>query len=204
MRMDIPPPNHAGLCQHIRPDGSVCGAELDVHGRHARACQVRGWRVRKHDMVVRCLADWCQEQGHDVELEVVIPTASATTDDSRLDLILTVAHSSARILVDVTIADATSAEALAANAANREGAAAAVLERRKRTKYRQAHIVPFAIESHGRWGSAAARLARSLAPKDPQERSAAISALYQTVGAALQKVQADATMTAVAAPRRAV
>ena len=35
-----------GLCQHRRPDGGVCGAPLDLKGRHARGCAVGGWLVR--------------------------------------------------------------------------------------------------------------------------------------------------------------
>ena len=60
-----------------------------------------------------------------------MPTASDFTDESRLDLIVRTPNHPHPLHVDVTIADATSVEALSKNAASRDGAAAQVLEYRK-------------------------------------------------------------------------
>ncbi len=87
-------------------------------------------------------------------------------------------------------------EALASNAANRDGAAAQVLENCKRLKYPRISVVPFAVEAHGRLGSAALEFVKLVAPQDPAARSAALVRLYQRVASLLQRMQADAINTA--------
>ena len=90
-------------------------------------------------------------------------------------------------------------ERLSKTAANRDGAAALVLEQRKTRKYPNLSLVPFAIEAHGRMGESAMRLAKMIAPKPcpgSVKREEAIAALYQKVAASLQKTQADAIITA--------
>ena len=130
-RMDLDIPGHSGSCQHKKRDGTICGDPLDPKGKHARACRVQGWRVRRHNAVTAGLAEWCASHGCSVEEEVVMPTASDFTDESRLDLIVRTPNHPHPLHVDVTLADATSVEALSKNAASRDGAAAQVLEYRK-------------------------------------------------------------------------
>ena len=160
MRMDLDIPNHTGTCRHCKPDGTLCGAPLDPKGRHARACRVQGCRVKKHDRVKFVLQNWCEDQGCTVQEEVVMPTAADNTDESRMDLVIRSPNHPRPIHVDVTIADATSIEALSKNAANRDAAAAQVLETRKIKKHPNIKVMPFCVESHGRFGDCAAQLAR--------------------------------------------
>ena len=195
-RMDLDIPGHSGTCKHTKPDGSICGAILDSKGRHARACRNQGWRVRKHNAVAAGLADWCAAHGCVVETESVVPTASDASEESRMDLILRAPNHAQPIYVDVTVADATSVEALSRNAANRDGAAAQVLEDRKRKKYPNIKVMPFAIESHGRLGQSAMSLIKLVAPKRAAERAEAIADVYQKISALFQRTQADAIMTA--------
>ena len=94
-----------------------------------------------------------------------MPTAADSTDESRMDLVIRSPNHPRPIYVDVTIADATSVEALSKNAASRDGAAAEVLEYRKRQKYPNIEVVPFAIEAHGRLGESAVKLVKLIAPR---------------------------------------
>ena len=127
-----------------------------------------------------------------------MPTAADNTDESRMDLAIRSPNHPRPIHVDVTIADATSIEALSKNAANRDAAAAQVLETRKIKKYPNIKVMPFCVESHGRFGECAVQLARLLAPKDPAERSRAIGELYHSVSAELQRANAEAIISATA------
>ena len=136
------------------------------------------------------------EQGCAVIVEPVVPTASATAEESRMDLAVRVPGVAQQVYVDVTVADATSAEALARNAADRDGAAAQALEQKKRAKYPGITVTPFVVEAHGRLGDAAVGLAKLVAPREPEARSMAIAALYQRIASILQRTQADAVLTA--------
>ena len=127
-----------------------------------------------------------------------MPTAADNTDESRMDLVIRSPNHPRPIHVDVTIADATSIEALTKTAANRDAAAAQVLETRKIKKYPNIKVMPFCVESHGRFGDCAVQLARLLAPKDPTERSRAIGELYHGVSAELQRANAEAIISATA------
>ena len=196
MRMDLNIPNHSGTCKHCHPDGSFCGAVLDPKGRHARACRVQGWRVRKHDRIREVLAVWCEKQGCNVIQERILPTAKPDADLSRMDLIIRSPKPLTPIYVDVTIADATSTEALSKNAANRDSAAAQVLERRKIEKYPNVKVTPFCVESHGRLGDHAMQLAKTVAPTEAEERTKALAELYQTISTELQWVNAEAIISA--------
>ena len=152
--------------------------------------------MRRHEAVKGALADWCEEQGCTVEKEVVMPLASPDAEESRMDLMVRVPGLARKVHVDVTVADATSREALSRNAASRDGAAAQILEQRKRRKYPNVLVVPFAVEAHGRLGESAVRLLKLIAPKPLVERAEAISRMYQSCAAFLQKTQADAIISA--------
>ena len=80
-------PGSVGTCQQRRADGSVCGAVLDVKGRHARSCKAGGWVVRKHDAVVAELEKWCEDQNCYVQREAILPQANPDRPVARIDLI---------------------------------------------------------------------------------------------------------------------
>ena len=125
-----------------------------------------------------------------------MPMAADAAEESRMDLVIRVPGIAQPVHVDVTVADATSREALSKNAANRDGVAAQVLENRKRSKYPNIRVMPFSVEAHGRLGEDAMKLAKTIAPADPKYRSSAIADLYQRVASLLQRTQADAIISA--------
>ena len=127
-----------------------------------------------------------------------MPTAANSTDESRMDLNIRFPNHPQPIQVGATISDATSIKALSTNAANRDAAAAQVLESRKIRKYPSINAMPFCVEPHGRFGECTTQLARLLAPKDPTERSRAIAELYHSVSAVLQRANAEAIISATA------
>ena len=199
LHMDLP--QCSGRCQHQRPDGSICGAELDAKGKHARSCAVGGWLVRRHDNGCAALAAWCEDMGCTVHREVVFPNSTPDRPEARMDLVIHAPHLSEPVHVDVTIVSALAQEAMLAGAARRDGAAAGVAARRKRAKYPHCNVLPFVVEDHGRFGEEALALVRSLAPVDNTKRSPAIRRLYQTLGSVLQRHAADSVVSATTARR---
>ena len=185
-----------GRCQHIKPNGDICGIELDARGVHAASCPSGGWRVRKHNAAVRSLGAWAEEHGAEVCYEQHVPTAN-TNCEARLDLIIHHEKLRQPALIDVTIVNAAVAEYISRGSSTTDGAAADIAEGSKHRKYPGATIIPFAIEDHGRLGEAAMRLIRQLAPADAGMRSRAVKDLYRRIGGVVQKLSADAVVTAM-------
>ena len=155
--------------------------------------------MRKHNAVCEALARWCEQRECSVDREVLLPTASDASMESRMDLVIRAPGIIGQILVDVTIVNACSREALQKGAGLRDGVAAAIAARRKRDKYCNIPVVPFALEEHGRLGADAIALARRLAPLEGPSRSEAIRQLYQAVAAASQRIAADGILSATCA-----
>ena len=101
------------------------------------------------------------------------------------------------IYVDVAVVEAgsESAHALTRRAVH-DGAAAAHEEDEKRKRYPGPDLVPFVVEAGGRLGEAAELLIRSVAPKDPVERSAAISAAKRALSNLVQLGNAEVVLGA--------
>ena len=57
-------------------------------------------------------------------------------------------------------------------------------------------MIPFVVEAGGRLGEAAESLLRSVAPKDPAERSVAIAAAKKSLSSLLQLGNAEAVIGA--------
>ena len=189
-------PGMQGLCQHRKPNGAICGMELDARGVHAASCSCGGWRVRKHNAAVRCLGEWAEELGADVLYEQHVPTAN-TNAEARLDLIIYHEKFKQRAIIDVTIVNTAVAEYISRGSSTTDGLAADVAESSKRRKYSEATIVPFAIEEHGRLGDDALRLIRTLAPAEADLRSRAIKDVYRRLGGVVQRLSADAVLTSM-------
>ena len=80
--------------------------------------------------------------------------------------------------------------------AARDGAAAARAEDGKRLRYPGPDLVPFAVEALGRPGAEAVALLRSLAPTEPEERSKALGAAWQSLAVILQIENAELLLSA--------
>ena len=195
-------PTGCGRCQHRYPDGSACNAALDAAGHHARSCSVGGWLVRRHDACCAALAEWAEEMDCTVHREVVLPNASPNSPEARMDLVVRAPGSGVPIYVDVTIVSALARESLSSGAARVDGIAATIAARKKRAKYPNVDVTPFAIEEHGRLGNDALALVRRLAPSAPDERSRALRQLYQSLGSIVQRHSADSLLAATAQPSR--
>ena len=113
-----------------------------------------------------------------------------------MDLVVHVPGVASPFYVDLTVANALSVMALADGSAIRDGTAADLTARGKRRDYPLCSVTPFVIEDHGRLGEEALQFIRAVAPADPAERSKAIRRLHQSLGATLQRISADAVISA--------
>jgi len=119
-----------------------------------------------------------------------------------MDLVIYAPGAANPIYVDISIASALSAEALAGGSAARDGRAAEIAERRKHAAYPLIGVTPCIIEDHGRIGEEALTLIRRIAPASLTDRAVAIRELYQRMSATLQRIASDAVLSAVASPHR--
>ena len=154
--------------------------------------------MRKHNACCGVLSDWLEARGCHVQREVVLPTAHDNQLQSRMDLIVFAPPIDGPIYIDLTVVNAASREALARGSADHEGVAASIATDRKRRAYPNIPVTPFVIEDSGRLGELALKLVRKVAPADPTARSTAISELYQSLGATLQRQAANAVLASMA------
>ena len=201
-RLHMPIPQCVGRCQHRRSDGSICNEPLDEYGFHARICPSGGWLMKRHDAACAVLGDWCEEMGCHLEAgqkpwgEVLVPWAAPARHEARMDLVVHAPGIAAPFYVDLTVANALSRMALSGGSAVRDGAAAELAARGKHRDYPCCSVTPFVIEDHGRIGEEALQFVRTLAPPDPADRSRAIRKLHHSLGATLQRIAADAVISA--------
>ena len=125
---------------------------------------------------------------------------------ARLDAVFNNCHGQ-RVYIDVVVAAAaTTNPEMARSRAARDGAAAARAADAKRVRHPGPDLVPFAVEALGRPGRDAAALLRSLAPADPELRSAVLGAAWQSLSVLLQTENAELLLSAAGAggggPRR--
>ena len=206
-RLRIRPQTGAGTCRHKYKDagGQVCGQPLDARGRHARTCKVGGAILRRHDRIRDWLAAWLGKMlGQEVATEQFVPKwdrikrnrqGQQVVERARLDVVFQGLAGPIYIDVAVVEAGSESGQALARRAAE-DGAAAALEEDEKRRRYPGPDLVPFVVEAGGRLGGAAELLIRSVAPKDPVERSAAISEAKRALSNLVQFGNAEVVLGA--------
>ena len=201
-RLGLLQPVGLGRCLHKKGDGSRCGSVLDRWGIHAMSCTCGGWSGRRHDSLRDSISAFAAAHGGSAVTECILPYASPSLPEARLDSVIRSAHSAGRKIIDVTVVTPLSQEMLRHGAAARApGAAASAAARHKRAKYPLIHIIPFVVEHFGRWGEDALSLAKSLAPAPCSGRSEALAALYQDVACSIQKSNADAVLSAAGCPQ---
>ena len=86
-------------------------------------------------------------------------------------------------------------------AALNPGAAARAAAAHKRALYPNTPVVPFVIETFGRWGEDARAWALGLAPPPLLGRTEAMAGIYQDVSVAVRKANADAILAAAVRSR---
>lgn len=205
LRLGLPVPIGAGTCQHVKGNGTVCGAPLDQHGVHALTCPSGGWFGRRHDHVCKSLAAYCADNGCEAEREVLMPLAAPAHPEARMDVVIRSRGRPATVPVDATIVSPLTGEMLRRGASARvPGAAAQAAAKHKRAKYSNVDLVPFALETYGRWSEEARSFAKQVAPTGHDGRSKAITGLYRDVGTTLQRDNADAILAAAVRARAGI
>ena len=122
-----------------------------------------------------------------------------TIEHAKLDVVFT-NHHGQRTYVDVVVPTAGSTNPeIRRSRAVRDGAAAARAEDGKRVRYPGPDLVPFAVEALGQPGKDATAFLRSLAPADPELRSATLGSAWQALSVLLQMENADLALSAAGA-----
>ena len=143
----------------------------------------------RHDAIVRLLESFAKRRADPKPyLEQVVPqlqvVVSGQVGTARLEVITHIG--SCRHLVDVTVVSPfAGSDAFRAVCSRRDGYAARRASVSKRTKYDQADLVPFAIETGGRLGADARSFLRKLAAEAP-DPTAELTYMYWAVSALLQ------------------
>jgi hypothetical protein len=183
LRLGLAVPCAQGVCQHVKAGGQVCGAVLDTRGLHAMTCQAGGWSIRRHDAACKCVAAYAELQGCSAEREVVLPLAAPTRPLARMDVVVHSRTSSGQASnLDITVVSPLTAEMIrGGGAARNPGAAARAAAAHKRALYPNIPVVPFVIETFGRWGEDARAWALGLAPPPLLGRAEAMAGFYQDV-----------------------
>ena len=197
----------SSTCRHKyrRTSGNVCGQVLDAQGRHARICKVGNAIGRRHDRIRDWLAKWLATMlGQQTDTEQYVPKwdrwklnsrGVAELERARLDVVFQ--GRTGPVYIDVAIVEAGAGMPHElSRRARQDGEAATREEDEKRRRYPGPDLVPFVLETGGRLGEAAEALIRSVAPKDPAERSAAIASAKRSLSSLLQMGNAEAVIGA--------
>ena len=168
--------------------------------------QCRGGGVdHRHDRIRDWLAGLIRDlTGQAAVIEQFVPKwdrvvrvdGPDTIERARLDVVFTNRHGQ-RVYLDVVVPTAgTTNTEMARARAKRDGAAAARAADGKRVRYPGPDLVPFAVEALGRPGKDAVSFLRSLAPADPELRSAVLGSAWQALSVALQVENAELLLSA--------
>ena len=147
------------LCTNTTANGRVCGHPLDPLGKHQECCAPGGGLLVRHDNMVRCIATLATRTiDPRPKTEQILPElarlVAGQTEAARMDVI--VHDGIVRSLVDATIVSPLAGGDSFRNAcARRDGHAARRAECIKRVRYPAPDLVPFALETGGRLGTAA-------------------------------------------------
>ena len=154
--------------------GEVCGAALDPEGHHGAICECGGGLVRRHDSVRDTLQKRLHEHlGASTHIEQRVAEMGRNGAVARLDVAVTIPGRTTNFL-DVAVVDSFSdSVGIELQRAAKPGAAAAGMEREKRSKYGpDTRLVPFVMDSRGRLGLTAKRwLCHAYAGKAPERHS---------------------------------
>ena len=185
-----------------------CTWVLDSRGVHRLVCNVGGGVDNCHNRIRDWLANLTSIlTGQTAYIEQLVPKwdrlargdGDDTIEHAQLDVAFTNCHGQ-RTYLDVVVptAGSTNVEMVRSRAV-KDGAAAARAEDGKRVRYPGPDLVPFAVEALGRPGKDAIAFLRSLAPADPELRSAALGSAWQALSVLLQMENADLLLSAAGA-----
>ena len=201
-------------CRNTSLTGALCGAILEPDQHHALACETGGRRVARHDRVRDLLARWLARRVSAwVQKEQVVPqwrrhrrvvvdgAATTRVESAVLDVVWS-CRGAARA-VDVVVVSPDSADEREERArAEKPGLAAEGAAREKRRRYPPGPstplLIPFAIETGGRVGSAARQLILDHLDRSEGEAGASADAVafWQELSAVLQTGVAEQLLSA--------
>ena len=168
--------------------------ELDEFGTHPVQCARGGWVVRRHNDVVRYLAerfrtDLGAQTGGAARTQLDRTTPDGGPIESRLDLVVT--YHGRTTWLDAVVTDPWCSDPSTRRARlNRDGAAAEAAEQTKRRRY-GLEAVPFALETGGRWGELAIAWWSRLYHEQPPDvkgsfRRGLAATLHSSIACAIQ------------------
>ena len=190
------PAGGEGLCCHRGADGRECRCmAANDGGHHAVVCQLGGGVVQRHIAVRDALVGWMQSLKLPVAREQAVPRWHRDGEQAILDIV----YRDARLgdaCVDVSIVDA------AYNGAPRSAPMA--LQRREVAKHRRypgPGLVPFVMDTRGRWGREAVAWVQSVTSCLPDAEShEAVRQCRLQLGRVLQLTVTDQILEAVRPP----
>ena len=187
-------PQQSLTCCHRSRDGRPCGAVLPAdNGHHAVCCSRGGGTVARHGAVRDTLAAWLRDDlGLSVHTEQEVPRWHTARERAVLDLVYA-GPAANTVKMDVSVVD---------GATTHRGVRQAkwCLARRERTKHHRypgPGLVPFVLDTRGRWGHEAMAWLRAVARTVPQDlRADAMARCRYKVSVALQRGVADQVWSA--------
>ena len=187
-------------CQH-KNKTRTCLQPLDIHGHHALTCPIGGQPNTKHNHIRDILHKWLTDMGYLSHREQHIPELDDTDTNGNhreaiMDVVTTI--NDRQYLIDVSVTDAVSnCPTRTSSRSHNNATAAKERETQKRTRYHNdPRLIPFVLETGGRWGPTAEEWIKTIAPTDLQERSIALSQLRYNISTSLQRSNADMILTA--------
>ena len=186
-------------CAH-RNQQTVCGAALDLYGRHPLLCRLGGHVVRRHNKLRDTLASvLTRVLDTTVHVEQHAPEMQ---EDARRPDICYLDHRGMRQWIDVAVVTPHARSLPGRAAMTRVGALCESMAATKRRKYNMLSLYPAVMEHLGHMGQGLCTIIRSVHQHaDPFRRARMIDAAYQTLAAALQR--ANVTLLAAAGELKA-
>ena len=173
---------HAPHCALLGRRGR-CNMPLDSGGLHANQCKNGGYVARRHDRIVRWLAEWLTNR---VVTDVLIEQALLVDGESIGRLDITLGSSGGRLWINVAVVTVMTTSVMDRLKRSRiDGAVARQEEGRKKTTYRGL-TTPFVVEALGRPGDTARSILGRFAAGQGQGISADVSSAWQTLSAIVQ------------------
>ena len=186
-------------CQH-KNDKRTCQHPLDPYGHHALTCAIGGYTTTKHNHLRDILHRWLSDMGHTCHREQHVPELDDTHNGEPRKAIMDVVCTThtGHYLIDISVTDAVSeCPKHTASNARHNNTAANAREQDKRKRYNNhPQLIPFVLETGGRWGTTAEEFIRSIAPTDTTERTEALTQLRYMLACSLQRNNADMILTA--------
>ena len=206
LRCDVCP--QGAVCQHRRPDGTVCGVPLDRRGWHARCCEVGQSRTARHD----AMRDWHAKKhtsltGFAAPTEQLVPAwdrvnrRTGVLEAAKLDIATRDPATGRDVFVDWSITCEYSTYAPRRQAcSNNDGVAAAAMVRTKRNRYPPSggDLAPLVFETFGRPSDEAVEFIRAYGHYvDEAARGEVLSGLGRQLSRQLQRGSAEMVLSAI-------